>query len=288
MPEAGHEARDKGAPKCSRIMLRIGAAAGAAVLGLLAAVASFIHGCGLGLKGLESAMVLLVPAASVVAVLACKRIRVGALLAVAICVLAFLCGLAYTGWVHEHRIGDMPMMRPPAPLLASGFSVTATWRDGQDDVLLQVDLLGTQQKETIVLGRDRPNGTKLVIVEGGEGWCLGSDIKGLDDFGFLPEGSSCSLAIGDITGDGRQEILVAVGFVDASAGNHLTVWSSSASSKAATRPESYAVVGHIEGAAPFVVLDDGKIQATSGEGLPMEYVWDGKALKRRPAGEPTQ
>lgn len=155
-------------------------------------------------------------------------------------------------------------------LLIGEFLETSFWMGG-DDIEIDSDIDSDGKKETIILGLDHPNGTRLMIINGEEAFNYGVDIRGIGEYGELMKDYYCQLAIKDMTNDGRPDILLAVG--DGLIESHLNIWR--CNKRNAAEPAKFEV--HIEGQEKFYILPEGKIEIPYGsQALFGETYWNGK------------
>jgi len=168
-------------------------------------------------------------------------------------------------------------------LLAGQFLESIFWYGGDKREEIYVDIDGDGIKEEIIIGRDHPNGVKLLIINGKEAYSLGFEIAGLNDIGELEGNYYCQLAVVDVTNDGTPNILLAVGngLIDL----HLNIWTFDKEKFENTARGKYInpfrYIGHIEGQQEIIILPGGKIEVPIGSfGLFSTFSWDGTKFKK--------
>lgn len=165
------------------------------------------------------------------------------------------------------------------PILVGEFTRNIFWDGGNKNREINVDIDSDGIDETITIGRDHPNGTKILIINGEQAFNIGNMAEGLDDFGELNEGNYCQLAVKDVTNDGHPEIILAIG--DGLIEGHLNIWQFDQETWNSSRKDQYInpvkLIFEIGGQSHFEVLSGGKIHIPYGSfGLFDEIIWNGK------------
>jgi len=167
-------------------------------------------------------------------------------------------------------------------LLVGQFLQSTFWHGNKERKEINVDIDGDGIKEKIIIERDTPNGTKLLVISGKEAYNLGFEIMGLNYLGELKENYYCQLAIIDVTNDGIPDILLAVGD---GFDLHLSIWRFDKEKFVNTVRGKYInpfrLIGHFEGKQNIRILSGGKIEVPlGGFGRFSTYSWDGSKFKQ--------
>ncbi|MDL2271517.1 hypothetical protein LJC23_00605 [Desulfovibrio sp. OttesenSCG-928-I05] len=111
------------------------------------------------------------------------------------------------------------------------------------------------------IGRDSPNGTRILAIYGDRGETLGAmlpeTLVGLDDYGEMEENAMISLGAYDLDGDGVSEVIIASTDGAALLGAAIFRYE-------AREHERFRITGMIEGQRQLAIEPDGAITAPFG------------------------
>lgn len=159
------------------------------------------------------------------------------------------------------------------------------WKSSKKDVdsTVDIDINNDEKLETVIIGRNHPNGTRVLIIEGKRGYdlfvCNGRYLKSaFDDFGGLKQGYYIQTSFFDLDKDNQKEVLLAIGNKNT---KELGVGIYKYNGK--IENNGFIQLGYIEGQSDISVLEDGKINVPYGsQGLFNSYsVVKGKFIKER-------
>uniref|UniRef100_A0A7V3J9B0 TIR domain-containing protein n=1 Tax=candidate division CPR3 bacterium TaxID=2268181 RepID=A0A7V3J9B0_UNCC3 len=181
----------------------------------------------------------------------------------------------------EELEGTFPDSKERRPRLLHGeFIKEFMWSFEEcEEKRIEVDLDGDGAKETILLGRDHPNGTRFYLIK--QNKCFPMDIPVADEFDFPKEGHYFHIAILDVNGDLYPEIICAVGngsfelFVEIWAFDH-HLWNSTPRGKHINPMKRIA---RFEDEKIAIIQPGGKIIFPADLGPEGIYQWDGKEFK---------
>lgn len=152
---------------------------------------------------------------------------------------------------------------------------------GNVDSKIDVDINNDGKLETVVIGRDHPNGTRVVVSTGEIGYNLfANDGKyfeaAFDDSGELKEGYYIQTSFFDLDKDGQKEVLLAIGNKMIDLGVGIYKYNGN------IKNNGFVQLGYIEGQSEIKVLKDGEIHVPYGsQGLFSSYkVVGGKVVKQ--------
>lgn len=118
------------------------------------------------------------------------------------------------------------------------------------------------------IGRDSPNGTRILAVYGDRGETLGAmlpSMPGLDEYGEMEEGAAIALGAYDLDGDGVSEVIIA-------SNDGAAMLSAAIFRYEDKEHERFHLLGILEGQQQLVIESDGAIIAPFGsQGLFSEY-----------------
>lgn len=141
------------------------------------------------------------------------------------------------------------------------------------DKKLKVDLDNNGVKETIIVGRNHPNGVRVVGIKGNYGKDLLSYEldNAFDEFGELNEGYYIQASYIDLDSDGKYEVLISVG-------DKLTEMSTAIYKVRDAEEESFKLIGIIEGQLKMYLEGNHIIAPYGFQGLYEEYIYDGRSI----------
>lgn len=146
-----------------------------------------------------------------------------------------------------------------------------------DDVILDLNYKTKVKPTTLVVGRDHPNGTKVLALFPGYGVHLPlmfpDEFGGFNDFGDINEGYYVQVAEHDFDNDGTPEILVAVGDGLVDLVVNVVKYHAPLSPADAGREENWELVGSFSGQEKAFINGDTVLLPIGSQGLHAEYTW---------------
>lgn len=148
-----------------------------------------------------------------------------------------------------------------------------------NDSQISIDINGDKKKEKVIIGRDHPNSTKVLVILGNTGYEILNQGKILEDafdeFGDLNDGYFIQTSFFDFDKDGWKEIIIAVGNKLDELGVGIYKYDNGYELK-------YKQVGYIEGQKNIFINKDGSIDVMYGsQGLFDEYKYiNGSIVKQ--------
>lgn len=146
-----------------------------------------------------------------------------------------------------------------------------------DDLTFELNYQSTVRPTALVVGRDHPNGTKILALFPGYGVHLplkfADDFGGFDEFGEINKGYYVQVAEHDFDNDGTPEIVVAVGdgLIDLTV--NIVKYHAPLSPEDAGRDENWELAGSFTGQEK-ALIDGATISLPYGsQGLYTEYTW---------------
>ncbi len=146
-----------------------------------------------------------------------------------------------------------------------------------DDVTLELNYKSTVRPTTLIVGRDHPNGTRILAIFPGYGVPLplrfADDFRAFNEYGEINKGFYVQVAEHDFDNDGLPEIVVAVGdgLIDLTV--NIVRYHAPWLAEDAGRVENWELVGSFTGQEKALIDGDTISLPYGSQGLYTEYTW---------------
>ena len=157
--------------------------------------------------------------------------------------------------------------------IGSNHFIISSSDDISKDKTLQVDLDLDGEKETILIGRNHPNGVRVLGIKGEYGidllYCELDNA--FDEFGELNNGYYIQASYVDLDNDGKNEVLVSVG-------DKQMEMTTAIYKVRDAEEDSFKLIGVIEGQSKMRLEGTHIIVPIGFQGLYEEYIYDGQRI----------
>lgn len=158
------------------------------------------------------------------------------------------------------------------------FTKSIVWgKSSYDDVILKLNYSSVVKPTALRIGRNTPNGTKIMAVFPEYGVNMpvdfGESLGAFNEYGDLNEGYYIQVAEHDFNNDSIPEIIVAVGNHSIDLVVNVIKYHAPASLEDAGRPENWELVGMFTGQHEAFIDSEAISLPIGSQGLYKEYTW---------------